>query len=1664
MSVNVGTAEGHLDLDISGFLSGLKTAQSEATKTFDNVESKAGKSLEGLGNKMSGLGDKLMLGVTAPLAGVATAGLKVATDFEKAMSNVQAISGATGDQFNALREEAIQLGADTAFSSTEVADAMTEMAKAGWDTQQILDGMSGVLDAAAASGESLGTVSTIVADAITGFGLAASDSTRVADLLTQSANAGTIGVSDLGESFKYIAPIANTMGFSIEDVTTAITALSTAGIKGGQAGTSLRGVLTRMVKPTDDVAAAMDELGISLANQDGTFKSLNQILSEMRGSFAGMTDEQKSYYAAVLAGTEGQSGLLTLLNMTQEEYDAISESMYNASGVAQETAEIMQDNLQSKLEQLGGSLESLAIKVADLVIPALTDIVEKATDVVNWFTNLDSETQATILKFAAFVGAIGPVLSIFGRVSTAVGTFLKAIGGIPKGIKTAKTAITGFVNGIKNIPEAFTLAKAGFTGFASETSVIGTALAGITAPIAAIIAAVVALGAAFVTLLTTNEDFRNSLIETWDGLVSAFDEFCQGIVDRINELGFNFQSITDMLYQIWNGFCELLAPVFEAAWETIAGVLESQMETITGILDVIIGLLQGDSEQIATGLTEIVNGVATSIQSLVEGYLSAIGGFIDTALGFVGTNLQTVIQSIIAFFQQLPSNIATFLSQAVTSVQTWATQMAQSARQAGSNFLQGVIQFIQQLPYNLGYLLGTVIGTVASWVGQFAQNAIQAGSRFLQGVIQFIQQLPSNVANFLSQATSTAAGWVSAFVQNAVQAGSQFLSSVVSFISQLPGRISTFLSQVISSVASWASSMISTAASMASSFVSTVVGGLASLPGQVVSIGSQVVHGIWSGISGAAGWLYNQVAGFVRGIVDGAKSALGIASPSKVMANEVGKYIPPGIADGIDSTKYAVNTALSSMISEATDDAKRETSGASAIGTSIVKKLKGSLENSKGDLTESFVSLVTDNIKIMKSMTLARVEATGKAIADAMTKQINELNDKIIDLQESEDKRQAEIDVKKHQDKIDDLRKQYDELADEEQKKYSKLKANSKTYYEDRQEIADAYAKKRQDLLDKIADEEEKWENERTEEAKQAEIELWQAKLDAMEQYKQEYEDALQEILDKQTDLSDKMKDFGSLFETVNDGNGGELFNLTDLQEQIDAIEQYGDSLESLKQRGISQSLMDEILAMDIEDANQYTQALLEMTDEQYEKYMSLWDKKQQMAEEIAKKFYANEMLTMQTEFLNKIPEEFSDLRDEIKQQGLEAVKSYIQGLLSGSDEMSSAMQKMIANAILSLGGTVDDLPDELAGLVDSGEKIGSDTGEAVIDGFEEGVTERLSEVADILSEMTENGLFNMEGAHDLGRDSGFKLVSEESINELLDSLLSVVNTVVEQYQQLISNATVTIQSLLSQIISFIDSYLLSLEKKWYDFLQHIVKICSQWYMARFYPLWVAWLAEFEALHVSTMNNLKRIWQTGLDDLASMSKTIGVDICNGLLAGFKVGMDNVTSSIAEMVQSLVKSVQDALQIHSPSKVFRDKVGRWLPLGIADGFKKAMPQAIKEIQKSIDDGVNKLDTGTFSFTDKEMLDSFDSFNSKLEMMKNFAQEINDSGIRDMFSSDFVSGNKGIKSDVIKIDDDKKQTDKIGGDTFIFNSPKAIDEVEAAKQMRRTKRRIASGFEL
>lgn len=326
-------------------------------------------------------------GVSTALGGVAAAAVKVGSDFESQMSRVKAISGATGEEFEKLKNQAIQLGADTAFSSAQAAEGMENLAAAGFETNEIVEAMPGLLDLAAASGEDLANSSDIAASTLRGFGLAASDAGHVADVLAENANRTNSSVAETGEAMKYVAPLARAAGLSFEETAAAIGIMANAGIQGSQAGTTLRGALSRLSKPTDDMQQAMDELGVSFYDSEGKMLSLAEQVGALQSAMEGMTDEQKNNYLVTLYGQEALSGMLALINEGPESLSALTEAYEVCDGSAKKAAETMQDNLNGAVEQLKGSVESLGIVFYENVADNMKDAAVVATESVNNITD-----------------------------------------------------------------------------------------------------------------------------------------------------------------------------------------------------------------------------------------------------------------------------------------------------------------------------------------------------------------------------------------------------------------------------------------------------------------------------------------------------------------------------------------------------------------------------------------------------------------------------------------------------------------------------------------------------------------------------------------------------------------------------------------------------------------------------------------------------------------------------------------------------------------------------------------------------------------------------------------------------------------------------------------------------------------------------------------------------------------------------------------------------------------------------------------------------------------------------------------------------------------------------------------------------------------------------
>lgn len=581
---------GELSTELKENKQKLSDASEEADrldKSLEDVDGSARKAGDGFTVMKGALSNLVSDGIqkaVSEMGEFVKSTIDTGVEFTSTMSAVQAISGATGDDLDDLTQKAIDLGASTIFSASEVSEAMVEMAKAGWSSEQIIDGMAGVLNATSASGENLSTVATIVADAMSGFRMEAAESTRVADLLTQAANDGTIDITDLGETFKYISPIAGSMGLSIEDVTTAITAMSKSGIKGSQAGTSLRTLLTNLVKPTKNMAAAMEELGIEVANADGTMKPLDEIISTLRGSFDGLTEEQKTYYAATLAGKTGMSGMLSLMNLTQEEYDEIAKSMDNAKGVAEETSEVMLDNLGGDLEELGGNFETLKLELFDTFEGAMRDGVAILYDLV------DGVREATkwLTEHKAVVAAVA---SVIGIVTTGIVAY-------------------NVVQGIKNAMDAAHVKTLGAL-VAMQIKQAATAVAAV-APYILIVAAIAAVIAIIVLC-----------VKHWDKIKEAtqkaFEKMKEVVSKAIEKITASFKKILGWIKSNWQGLLLLIVNPF-------AGAFKLAYDNCEGFRNKVNGFISKVKQAFTNGFNVVKEKIITPIKNAKDSAISTIEG------------------------------------------------------------------------------------------------------------------------------------------------------------------------------------------------------------------------------------------------------------------------------------------------------------------------------------------------------------------------------------------------------------------------------------------------------------------------------------------------------------------------------------------------------------------------------------------------------------------------------------------------------------------------------------------------------------------------------------------------------------------------------------------------------------------------------------------------------------------------------------------------------------------------------------------------------------------------------------------------------------------------------------------------------------------------------
>lgn len=489
----------------------LETQQRALNTTMGKIGSKFsqwGPKLQDIGKKMQTVGKSMTLHVTAPVVAGFGLAAKKSIDFDDSMRKVKATSGATSGEFQQLRDKALEMGAKTKFSASQSAEALNYMALAGWDTKDMLNGIDGVMQLAAASGEDLAEVSDIVTDGLSAFGLKAKDSAHFADVLAQTSSKANTDVHGLGEAFKYVAPVAGSFGFSVEDTSIALGLMANSGVKASQAGTALKTMMTRLTGTSGEAKKTMEKLGITITDSKGQMLPFRDIMDQLRKSIGGLSEAQQSAAVKTLFGQEAMSGILPIINASDEDYKKLTKSIDNSTGASERMSKEMEGGIGGSIRRMKSAIESMAISIGDVLAPHIRRAADLLASLADKFTSMPGWAKTAVVGIGVFAAALGPLILTMGAFTASIGSIIGTLGPLMISIKTAG-GLMGFLG--TKAP----LAAKGLT-------LVGTAFKFMLGPIGLAIAAVAAIGTAFVIAYKKSETFRNIVNKVINPVVNGF--------------------------------------------------------------------------------------------------------------------------------------------------------------------------------------------------------------------------------------------------------------------------------------------------------------------------------------------------------------------------------------------------------------------------------------------------------------------------------------------------------------------------------------------------------------------------------------------------------------------------------------------------------------------------------------------------------------------------------------------------------------------------------------------------------------------------------------------------------------------------------------------------------------------------------------------------------------------------------------------------------------------------------------------------------------------------------------------------------------------------------------------------------------------------------------
>lgn len=851
--------------------------------------------------------------------------IELGQNFTSTMSEVSAISGATGEDFEKLEACAREYGATTVFSASNAAEALKYMSLAGWDADQSTSALGGVLNLAAASGMELGAASDMVTDYLSAFAMEAGDAAYFADLLSYAQSHSNTTAEALGEAYKNCAANLNAAGQDVETVTSLLEGMANQGYKGSEAGTAMAAIMRDITNGMKDGAIKIGETSVAVMDAQGNFRDLTDILTEVEAATNGMGDAERAVALSSTFTADSTKGLNLILNEGMDNIAGYEEELRGASGSAEEMANIMNDNLSGDVAAMNSAFEELGLKIYDALESKLRAGVQFITNgvipAIEWLGGHIPEVTIAVSGLGAVIAAMN-----WGTISSKIAMVKGAL------VKLA------------------------------------AALGGVSLPAIAIIAVITAVALAFTNLWKNNEEFRNKITAIWDGIKAKFDEFGQGIVDRLNALGFEFEDITEVMKAVWDGFCEVLAPIFEGVFQQISNILNEALDILTGLFDIFAGIFTGDWDMVWQGVQEVFGAVWDFVVATFENWISTFTSLADTVLGWFGTDWETVWTNVKTFFSDTWNAISSFFSGILTGIKTFFTDTWNAIVSFFSGILSGIYSSVTGTMTEIHDTFTNIWDSITGFLSgawETIKNIVTVGIMAVKEIISAAFQIITLPFRFI---------WENC--KDTVLSIWETIKSVIGEkIDAVKEKITT-VTTAISNVASAAWNAISSTASSLWEGIKGTIGSKIDAAKEKVSTATSAITSVassaWSSVSSTASSLWNTISSTVSSKISAASSA--VSSATSTITS-----VASSAWSSVSSTASSQWESIRSTISSKLISAK---STVSSLMSGITSTMSSGLSSALSTVSGKFSSIYST---ISSKMSAAR-DAVGNAISALKSK------------------------------------------------------------------------------------------------------------------------------------------------------------------------------------------------------------------------------------------------------------------------------------------------------------------------------------------------------------------------------------------------------------------------------------------------------------------------------------------------------------------------------------------------------------------------------------------------------------------------------------------------------------------------------------------------------